>query len=93
MNPWPGDVWLYLGGALALFVIVTMLIGVQAAGVLRTGLAIVAGQLAGAIVLDLVTPGGPPVGVALIAGSALTFLAVAISGLGARRGVVGPPPA
>ena len=84
MNPWPGDVWLYLGGGLALFVIVTMLIGVQAAGVLRTGLAIVAGQLVGAIVLDLLTPGGPPVGVALLAGAALTFVAVALSGLGAR---------
>jgi transporter family-2 protein len=81
---WPADAWLYLGGPLALFVITTMLIGVQAAGVLRTGLAVVAGQLAGAIVLDLLAPGGPPVGPALLAGSALTFAAVAVSGLPGR---------
>jgi transporter family-2 protein len=83
--PWPGEFWLYLGGPLALFVITTMLVGVQAAGVLRTGLAIVAGQLAGAIVLDLLDPDAPTVGPALIAGAALTFVAVAVSGLGARR--------
>lgn len=87
--PWPGDLWLYLGGPLALCVITTMLIGVQAAGVLRTGLANVAGQLTGAIVLDLFDPDAPAVGPALIAGAALTFAAVAVSGLGARRR---PPP-
>jgi bacterial/archaeal transporter family-2 protein len=84
---WPGNAALYLGGPLGLSVILALIVGVRAAGVLRTGLAIVAGQLAGAVVLDVVA--GHRIGWALVAGAALTFVAVAISGRGTRRTAAG----
>ncbi|HEY6594158.1 MAG TPA: DMT family transporter [Asanoa sp.] len=82
---WPGNALLYLGGPLGLTVIVTLLVGVRAAGVLRTGLAGIAGQLAGAMLLDGLLPGGPGVGPGLVAGAVLTVVAVAVSGRSGRR--------
>ena len=61
---------------------------VQTLGVLRLGLATVAGQTTGALVIDLIAPApGEAVTVATVLGVVLTMVAVAISGRGpaARR--------
>jgi transporter family-2 protein len=58
---------------------------VRILGVLRLGLATVAGQLVGAIVLDLVAPAqGHGVAPATVVGALLTFVAVGISGRAPR---------
>lgn len=84
---WPGaDRWyLYLGGPMgATFVAVAALV-VRRLGVLRLGLAVTAGQLAGALLLDLGLPvSGQPVALLTVVGVALTLVAVAVSGRGAR---------
>ena len=80
---WPGpDRWyLYLGGPMgAVFVAVAALV-VRRLGVLRLGLALIAGQLAGGLLLDLALPvtddGLDPL---TVVGVALTFVAVLVSG-------------
>jgi len=83
VHRWPDAAhwWLYSGGALgATFVAVAAVI-VRLLGVLRLGLAIIAGQLLGAIVLDVVAPAavrGVALGTAV--GAGLTLLAVVVSG-------------
>ena len=52
----PANPALYLGGLLGAFVVVVSLTAVQTLGVLRLGLATVAGQTAGALVIDLAAP-------------------------------------
>jgi transporter family-2 protein len=81
---WPGEWYLYVGGVLGVALVLTLVVSVRAVGVLRSGLALVAGQLAGAILLDALS-GEHRVGWALVAGAALTVVAVAISGRGSRR--------
>ncbi|MEW2444337.1 DMT family transporter [Micromonospora marina] len=73
------------GAVLGVGIVLALLVGVRAAGVLRTGLALVAGQLGGALLLDLVLPGGPGVRLPVLAGALLTLLAVVVTGL-RRRG-------
>jgi len=85
---WPGlDRWyLYLGGPLGATFVAVAAVVVRRLGVLRLGLAVVAGQLVGALVLDLVTPAtGSAIELLTVVGAALTLVAVAVSGLGARR--------
>lgn len=88
VRQWPdaGHWWLYTGGLLgAAFVGVAAVI-VRQLGVLRLGLALVAGQLLGAILLDVTVPAAAQgVAPATAAGAALTLLAIAVSGLPARR--------
>ena len=85
---WPGaDRWyLYAGGPMgAAFVAVAALI-VRRLGVLRLGLAVISGQLAGALLLDLAVPVGERgVDLLTVAGVALTLFAVLLSGRSARR--------
>ena len=87
IDSWPGadEWWLYTGGPLgATFVAVAAVI-VRTLGVLRLGLAAIAGQLIGAIALDLVVPAADHgVATATLIGSALTFVAIGISGLPVR---------
>ena len=52
----PGNPLLYPGGLLGAFVVVVGATAVQTLGVLRLGLAIVAGQMAGALIVDLLAP-------------------------------------
>jgi transporter family-2 protein len=60
---------------------------VRRLGVLRLGLAIIAGQLVGALVLDLALPvHDEDVGPVTVLGVALTLVAVAVSGRGGRGG-------
>lgn len=87
---WPdaGQWWLYTGGPMgATFVAVAAVI-VRTLGVLRLGLAVIAGQLVGAIVLDVTVPAAARgVAPATAAGAVLTFVAIAVSGLSTRRSV------
>jgi transporter family-2 protein len=84
----PGDWWLYLGGAAGVVFVTLNVVTVRVLGVLRLGLAAVAGQLAGALLLDALLPDGPGVSLPLAAGALLTLLAFAVAGrvqLGRRR--------
>jgi transporter family-2 protein len=79
----PGNPLLYAGGLLGGFVVVVGATAVQTLGVLRLGLAMVAGQMAGALVVDLIAPApGEAVTVVTVIGVALTMVAVVISGRG-----------
>ncbi|WBB71530.1 DMT family transporter [Micromonospora sp. WMMD1128] len=78
---WPTQWWLYVGGVFGVGIVLALLVGVRAAGVLRTGLALVAGQLSGALLLDAALPGGPGVRLPVLAGAVLTLLAVLVAGV------------
>ena len=82
---WPTEWWLYTGGLFGVGIVLALLVGVRAAGVLRTGLALVAGQLGGALLLDLALPDGPGVRLSVLAGAVLTLLALLVAGV-RRRG-------
>lgn len=83
VGAWPGlsQWYLYLGGPLGAGFVAMAAVVVRRLGVLRLGLGIIAGQLVGALVLDLVLPVADQ-GVALrtFVGVALTLVAVAVSG-------------
>jgi len=83
---WPGpDQWyLYLGGPLGAAFVATAAVVVRVLGVLRLGLAVTAGQLVGAVVLDRAFPApGTSLALTTVLGAALTLVAVAVSGRGA----------
>lgn len=85
---WPdaGHAWLYAGGPLGATFVAVAALSVRLLGVLRLGLAVIAGQLAGAVVLDLTLPAAAHgVAAATLAGVALTFGAVAITGRAVRE--------
>jgi transporter family-2 protein len=85
----PTNPALYVGGPLGGFVVVVVATAVQTLGVLRLGLATVAGQTAGALVIDLIAPApGEAVTAATVIGVVLTMAAVAISGRGQRAAPV-----
>lgn len=92
---WPGDWYLYLGGLLGVGIVLALMLGVRAVGVLRTGLALVAGQLGGALLLDVALPGGAGPRWPVLVGALLTLLAVVVAGRGTRpptpAGPVVPP--
>ena len=78
--PGPSSLALYAGGPIgAAFVAVAAVI-VGRLGVLRLGLAITAGQLLGAVGLDVALPGGSGVTFATLVGVLLTLVAVVVSG-------------
>ncbi|MDG4788166.1 DMT family transporter [Micromonospora sp. WMMD1102] len=80
---WPSEWYLYTGGLLGVTITVALLVGIRAMGLLRTGLALVAGQLGGALLLDL-RPGGPGASLPVLVGALLTLLAVLVSGRATR---------
>jgi bacterial/archaeal transporter family-2 protein len=83
----PANPLLYTGGLLGGFVVVVSATAVQTLGVLRLGLATVAGQTSGALMIDLVAPApGEAVTAGTVIGVVLTMAAVAISGRGQRAG-------
>jgi transporter family-2 protein len=63
----PGQPWVYGGGVVGIGVIAMGTVVVRRVGVLVFGLASVAGQVLGAVVLDWVTPGPRPTVVTVIA--------------------------
>jgi transporter family-2 protein len=76
----PWQPWLYLGGLLGVGYIAMAAAIVRTIGVLLLGLGSIAGQLIGALVVDILLPGsaGAP-GVNTFIGVALTLVAVAIA--------------
>lgn len=83
-SPEPGPWWMYLGGTLGVIFITTASWAVPRYGVLVFALTSIAGQLLGALLLDLVAPvGSELVAWNLVVGVLLTFVAVAV-GAGMR---------
>lgn len=81
----PSEPWLYLGGALGAVFIAIQTVTVARIGVLVLGLCLVAGQLVGALVFDLVAPIGVPTTTATAIGAALTLVGVVIASVPGRR--------
>jgi transporter family-2 protein len=81
VDRWPSQWWLYVGGLFGIGVVLGAVVAVRVIGVFRLGLAVIAGQLAGAVTLDVVVPGrSGGVTASVIVGVVLTFVAVALAG-------------
>jgi transporter family-2 protein len=78
-DSWPTDLWLYLGGALGVALIAMGVLAVRWIGVLLLGLASVGGQLAGALVLDVLTPTGAGLSLPAVLACALIGVAVVLA--------------
>jgi transporter family-2 protein len=82
----PSEPWLYVGGPLGIVFIAIAATVVRWTGVLLYGLAAIAGQLIGAVLLDLVVPTpGPPLRTTTLVGTAVVLVAVAIAALPGGR--------
>ena len=84
----PTQPWLYLGGPIGIVFIAIAAAVVRFTGVLLLGLATIAGQIVGAVLLDLVLPtAASHPGVNTLLGAALTMVAVLVAALAptARR--------
>jgi len=80
-HEWPGQWWLYLGGTIGVVVIFATVLAVRVLGVFRLVLALIAGQLAAAVVIDLVVPAQHGVVTpTVMVGVLLTFVAVSVAG-------------
>jgi bacterial/archaeal transporter family-2 protein len=78
--------WLYASGPMGAAYTIGMALAVRTLGVLVFGLATIAGQLTGALLLDVALPtAGTTVGWQLITAVALTFVAVALAGVSGSR--------
>jgi transporter family-2 protein len=84
-GPWPTNPWLYLGGPIGIVFIAVAAAVVRFTGVLLLGLATIAGQVVGAVSIDLAAPPatGHP-GLYPLLGALLTLVAVAIAARPAR---------
>lgn len=81
-RPLPTQPWLYLGGPLGVLFIGTAAVIVPITGVLLLGLGTVAGQLVGAVLLDLFLPTSDDhLTATTLIGTALTLVAVAVIAL------------
>ena len=75
----PSEWWMYLGGPLGLLSIALMALLVRGLGLLLLGLASVAGQLVGSLVLDAAIPAlGHTVHVATVIGTVIALVAAGI---------------
>lgn len=82
----PGPWWLYTGGTMGIVAIMTAVTAVRVTGVLLLGMSSVAGQLTGAVVLDLFVPAeGAELSVTRVIGIALTMVAVGIAAIRVRQ--------
>ncbi|HKR50014.1 MAG TPA: DMT family transporter [Pseudonocardiaceae bacterium] len=85
-EPLPTQPWLYLGGALGVLFVGAAAAIVPITGVLLLGLGAMAGQLVGAVVLDLFLPAGDNrLTVTTLIGTALTLVAVTVIALPGRE--------
>jgi transporter family-2 protein len=80
----PTDPILYIGGAIGCVFIGVSAFLVSHTGLLVLGLGTVAGQLVGAVLLDVVVPGAGGVHWTTVAGAALALVAVAIASIRRR---------
>jgi len=88
IGQWPGIAqwFLYLGGPIGVAFVAVAAVAVRIVGVLRFGLAAIAGQLVGALLLDVFSPvSGTEIGALTVVGVLLTLLAVAVAGVQRRR--------
>ncbi|WP_254188085.1 DMT family transporter [Micromonospora sp. WMMB482] len=82
----PDEPWLYLGGPLGIVFIALAAALVRFTGVLLLGLATIAGQIVGAVLLDLVLPtAASHPGLDTLLGAALTMVAVLVAAFGPAR--------
>ncbi|WP_027342661.1 DMT family transporter [Hamadaea tsunoensis] len=77
----PSEPWLYLGGTLGIIFIAIAAALVRHIGVLLLGLGMIAGQVIGAVLLDLILPVDNKPGIATYIGAGLTLVAVWIAAL------------
>jgi bacterial/archaeal transporter family-2 protein len=77
----PGQWWLYIGGPLGIVAIMTAVTAVRVTGVLLLGMASVAGQLVGAVLLDVFVPAAGGLSVTSLVGIAVTMVAVGIAAI------------
>jgi bacterial/archaeal transporter family-2 protein len=81
-NPLPSEWWLYLGGPMGCVFIGVAALLVRGLGVLVTGLGMIAGQLVGSLVLDVVVPApGTVVALPTVLGTVLTLAAIIVATL------------
>lgn len=86
---WPTDWWLYLGGIFGIVFIAGSAALIPHIGMLVMGLGSVAGQLAVSLLLDVLAPvSDAEVSGAMVAGTALALLAVAITTVPRRKPAV-----
>lgn len=90
----PGDWWYYTGGLLGSVVVIGGAILTRTIGALLFTLGLVAGQLAGSLVVDAVWPTpGAEVTWMVVSGAVITLLALALASATAlRRGLAAPEP-
>lgn len=89
----PSEPLLYIGGALGVTFIAVQVVAVARVGVLVLGLSLVAGQLAAALLFDVVAPLGPGVSTATTVAVALAFAGVLVASIPLpRRGATRPSP-
>ncbi|MER7167487.1 DMT family transporter [Micromonospora sp. NPDC000207] len=90
----PTEPWLYLGGPLGIAFIAVAAALVGLTGVLLLGLATIAGQIVGAVALDLILPtAASQPGPTTLMGAALTLVAVLVAALApVRRSGSAPAP-
>lgn len=81
----PTNPLVYTGGLIGIAFIALSAAIVHRIGVLLLSLGMIAGQIVTALVLDVVTPGATPPGVATYVGAALTLIGVAVPLLAERR--------
>lgn len=90
-SPFSGDWWLYVGGPMGFAYTLGLALVVRTLGVLVFGLCAIAGQLLGALLLDLVAPAhGGEVTWQLVTAVALTLVAVLWAGLSGHRAATRP---
>ncbi|QLQ39292.1 DMT family transporter [Micromonospora robiginosa] len=82
----PGEPWLYLGGPIGIVFIALAAALVRFTGVLLLGLATIAGQIVGAVLLDVALPteASHP-GVRTVLGAGLTLVAVLVAAFGGGK--------
>jgi transporter family-2 protein len=80
----PDQWWLYIGGALGIVAIMTAVSAVRVIGVLMFGMSSIAGQLIGAVLLDVFVPTGGGLSVTSLIGIAMTMVAVGIAAIRRR---------